>query len=571
MAQPKQSEQPVATPQQSQTAPDARSASSLRIYNTESHAEELFEPIGSPVRMYVCGLTPKNEPHLGHARLFTVNDTVRRYLEYRGYTVNYVQNFTDIDDKIIAAGQREGIAPSIAARRYTDSYFRDMGRINVRPADEFTYVTEFIPQIIEVIQGLIDRGHAYAVDGDVFFSVPSFPSYGRLSGRDEDAMMAGARIEPDERKHDARDFALWKSAKPGEPWWESPWGHGRPGWHIECSTMAMARLGDQIDIHGGGSDLIFPHHENEIAQSESYSGHVPFVRYWLHTGMLSLPPKVEDDQPEKMSSSAGPANAGKLEKMAHSGEFITIRSVLATGEVPAPALRAYLLGQHYRADLVYSPMQLRATVKRWRSWADTRATLVRLREWATARLAEQANASAAGGAVDVSANGVTGGAKGKGRRKRTAPAAETLGGEREQALRGHLATARADFLAAMDDDFNTSLALSALDELAHRANDYAAALGDTPTPAAVVALSEAIAMLDELTGAVGIQLTDEEATTTALDDATRVQIEALVAEREAARASRNWAEADRIRKQLDTEFSVTLKDTPQGAVWSVRE
>ncbi|HUY75399.1 MAG TPA: cysteine--tRNA ligase [Ktedonobacterales bacterium] len=565
MAQPDQSEP---TPQQTQSTPDAEAIRRLRIYNTESHAEELFEPIGSPVRMYVCGLTPKNEPHLGHARLFAVNDTVRRYLEYRGYTVNYVQNFTDIDDKIIAAGQREGVAPSIAARRYTDSYFRDMGRINVRPADEFTYVTDFIPQIIAFVQALIDDGHAYAVDGDVFFSVPSFPSYGRLSGRDEDAMMAGARIEPDARKHDPRDFALWKSAKPGEPWWESPWGHGRPGWHIECSTMAMARLGDQIDIHGGGADLIFPHHENEIAQSESYSGKAPFVRYWLHTGMLSLPPKEDDGTPEKMGHSAGPAaNVGKLEKMAHSGEFITIRSVLATGEVPSPALRAYLLGQHYRADLVYSPMQLRATVKRWRSWADTRATLLRLREWASGWLAEQAPVTAAEPAPATS----TTAAKGKGRRKRTAPAADTVGGEREQALRNHLATARADFLAAMDDDFNTSLALSALDELAHRANDYAAGLGDTPTPATVAALGEAIAMLDELTDAVGIQLTDEEATTTALDDATRAQIEALVAEREAARKSRNWAEADSIRAQLDGEFRVTLKDTPQGAVWSVRE
>ncbi len=570
MAQPEQIES-RSQPTSQTNAPEAQPAPGLRIYNTESHAEELFEPIGSPVRMYVCGLTPKNEPHLGHARLFAVNDTVRRYLEYRGYQVHYIQNFTDIDDKIIAAGQREGVAPAVAARRYTDSYFRDMGRINVRPADEFTFVTEYIPQIITFVRGLIDSGHAYAVEGgDVFFSVPSFPTYGRLSGRDEDAMMAGARIEPDERKHDPRDFALWKSAKPGEPWWESPWGHGRPGWHIECSTMAMATLGDQIDIHGGGADLIFPHHENEIAQSESYSGKVPFVRYWLHTGMLSLPPKVEDGKPEKMSSSAGPAvTGGKLEKMAHSGEFITIRSVLATGEVPAPALRAYLLGQRYRADLVYSPTQLRATAQRWRSWAETRATLVRLRDWATAKLAEQAQPAAT--STEAPTNRTTGAAKGNGRRKRATTTADTVGGEREQALHRQLVTARSDFQAAMDDDFNTSLALSVLDELAHRANDYVARIGDTPTFATVAALGEAIAMLDELTGAIGIQLEDEEATTTALDDATRAQIEALIAEREAARASRNWAEADRIRAQLDSEFRVTLKDTPQGAVWSVRE
>src|SRR5579884_2925525 len=333
---------------------------SMQIYNTESGSKETFEPRQLPVRFYVCGLTPKNEPHLGHARLFAVNDTVRRYLEYRGYPVKYVQNFTDIDDKIIAAGQREGIAPSLAARRYTAAYFRDMARIGVQDADVYTYVTDYIPRIIEMVQGLIDRGHAYEIEGDVYFSVPSFPDYGRLSGRDEEAMLAGARIEVDERKRDVRDFALWKAAKPGEPHWPSPWGEGRPGWHIECSTMAMEELGPQIDIHGGGSDLIFPHHENEIAQSESFSGVKPFVRYWLHTGMLSL----------------------SDEKMAHSGQFVTVRSILEGGEVPGPALRTYLLGQHYRANLVFSQEQLAATVKRWRRWAEARATLVRLLEWA---------------------------------------------------------------------------------------------------------------------------------------------------------------------------------------------
>ncbi len=553
----------------------ATAAPRLRIYNTEARAEELFEPITSPVRMYVCGLTPKDEPHLGHARLFTVNDTVRRYLEYRGYRVHYIQNFTDIDDKIIAAGQRDGVAPAVAARRYTDSYFRDMGRINVRPADEFTFVTEFIPQIIEMVGGLIARGHAYAVDGDVFFAVPSFPAYGRLSGRDPDAMLTEARIAPDERKHDPRDFALWKSAKPGEPWWKSPWGPGRPGWHIECSTMAMAALGEQIDIHGGGSDLIFPHHENEIAQSESYSGAVPFVRYWLHTGMLSLPPTdgATNTAAERTAGAEGVEVGGEeaeqSRKMAHSGEFVTIRSVLASGEVPPPALRAYLLGQHYRANLVYSPEQVRATVKRWRSWAETHATLQRLHGWAEGRLAETTKATAIAAQTATTAET---GAAGKRRRKRPATAApDTTGGERERLLRGHLAAAQTDFIAAMDDDFNTSLALSVVDELAHRANDYAASIGETATPAVVAALGEADAMLGELTGALGIQLEDDEATATALNDDHRAQIETLIAQREVARKGRAWAEADRIRALLDTQYHVTLKDTPQGAVWSVRE
>ncbi len=499
----------------------------MQVYNTETRRKEIFEPVDLPVKMYVCGLTPKNEPHLGHARLFAVNDMIRRYIEFRGYPVRYVQNFTDIDDKIIAAGQRESIPPSVAARRYTESYFRDMDRLNVRRADEFTYVTEFIPQIIELVKGLIERGHAYEIDGDVFFSVPSFPTYGKLSGRDEEAMLAGARIEPDERKHDPRDFALWKSAKPGEPWWESPWGKGRPGWHIECSTMAMQTLGAQIDIHGGGADLIFPHHENEIAQSESYSGVAPFARYWLHTGMLNL-------GSDKMMSSAGEPT-----KMAHSGDFVTIRSVLADGSVPPPALRTYLLGQHYRATLTYSDEQLGATVVRWQRWAQTDATLKRLIAWAQRQAGEQA--------------------------------AEDGQGEAERALAADLARIRDEFIAAMDDDFNTSAALSALDELAHRANDYANALGESATPATLAALREALAVLESLAGAVGIQLEDGAATTTALGDEQRQEVEALLARRTDARTRRDWPEADRIRQELDERFHVVVKDTPQGPTWSVRE
>jgi len=491
---------------------------SIQIYNTETGRKERFEPDGTPVRMYVCGLTPKNEPHLGHARLFVVNDTVRRYLTYRGFALKYVQNFTDIDDKIIAAGLREGIAPSLAARRYTQAYFRDMGRLGVQEADTFTYATEYIPRIIEMVQGLIDRGHAYELEGDVYFWVPSFPDYGRLSGRDEEAMLAGARIEVDERKRDVRDFALWKAAKPGEPFWPSPWGPGRPGWHIECSTMAMEELGPQIDIHGGGSDLIFPHHENEIAQSESFTGVKPFVRYWLHTGMLSL----------------------AEEKMAHSvGNFVTVRSILDSGEASGPALRTYLLGQHYRANLVYSEEQLAASVKRWRRWAETRANLL--------RLLERAQPSASG-------------------------ASKSSGGAAEAALREALANARTQLVAAMDDDFNSSLAFSVLDDLVHRINDYAHGLGsETLTSATAAALHEAQATLEELTGTLGIALVDAEATETRLTDAQLAEIERLVQERTAARAARNWPEADRLRNELLERYNVVIKDTPQGPTWTSRE
>ncbi len=489
----------------------------MQIYNTETGRKEEFTPRALPVKMYVCGMTPKNEPHLGHGRLFVVNDTVRRYLEYRGYPVKYVQNFTDIDDKIIAAGQREGIPASDAAQRYTAAYFRDMGRLNVRDADIFTYVTRYIPQIIAFVEALIAKGHAYVVDGDVYFYVPSFPEYGRLSGRNEEAMAAGARIEPDERKRDARDFALWKAAKPGEPWWPSPWGNGRPGWHIECSTMAMDTLGEEIDIHGGGTDLIFPHHENEITQSESLTGKHPFVRHWVHTGMLTLP---------------------SGEKMAHSGRFITVNSVLEQG-VPGPALRTYLLGQHYRAPLAFSMEQIRASETRWRRWADAAANLRRLIAWAEER-AEATNASGELGAA-------------------------------EKALEAQIAEARAAFIAAMDDDFNTSAALAALDDLVHRANDYAHGLGEAePTEAIRAALRSALSAVEELTGVLGIALAEEEAAK-ALDAELTTTIEALVAQRAVARKNRDFGEADRIRVELEQEYNVVLKDTPQGTTWSLKE
>jgi cysteinyl-tRNA synthetase len=495
----------------------------LQVYNTLAGREEAFAPMGRPITMYVCGLTPKNEPHLGHARLFVVNDTVRRYLEYRGFPVRYVQNFTDIDDKIIAAGLREGIPPSQAARRYTESYFRDMDRLNVRRADIFTYVTEFIPDIISFIEGLIANGHAYPIEGgDVYFSVPSFPDYGKLSHRDADAMLAGARIEPDERKRDPRDFALWKAAKPGEPTWPSPWGPGRPGWHIECSTMAVKTLGEQIDIHGGGADLIFPHHENEIAQTESLTSRPPFARYWVHTGMMSLPAEEGAEGPQKI---------------AHSGKFITIRGTLEGGDIPAPALRTYLLSLRYRDTLVFSEEALRATAARWRRWAETRATLTRLLAWAT----------------DASLG----------------PSDRSPSGEAEATLTAELARWKANFLAAMDDDFNTSRALSAIDELVHAANVYAGGLGGEPSPAAAGALQQALAALEELTGVLGIAL-EETAVADALSEDDVKAIEALLAEREVARAAKNWPEADRIRAALDEQYHVVIKDTPQGATWSVK-
>jgi cysteinyl-tRNA synthetase len=437
---------------------------------------------------------------------------------------------------------REGIPPSQAARRYTESYFRDMGRLSVRPADAFTYVTDFIPQIIAFVERLIDGGHAYVVEGgDVYFAVPSFPGYGRLSHRDAEAMLAGARIEPDERKHDPRDFALWKAAKPGEPSWPSPWGPGRPGWHIECSTMAVETLGEQIDIHGGGSDLIFPHHENEIAQSESVTGKVPFARYWLHTGMVSLPAEEEGADPEKI---------------AHSGKFITIRGTLAGGDVPAPGLRLYLLSLRYRDVLIFSEEALRASIARWRRWAETKATLMRLSAWAMQHAPETSQSQ---------------------------PGAVPVLGEVEHSLQGEVERWQSEFTAAMDDDFNTSRALAAVDELIRTVNTYMGGLGDAPRSGTAEVLQLADGVLTEITGILGIELENvvqsagaSQGTATATVDATVLsdeqvrEIEVLLAEREVARKAKNWPEADRIRHALDEQYHVVVKDTPQGATWALR-
>ncbi|MBA3825843.1 MAG: cysteine--tRNA ligase, partial [Ktedonobacterales bacterium] len=466
--------------------------SRMQISNTLSGHKDTFEPISLPVRMYVCGLTPKNEPHLGHARLFVANDVIRRYLEYRGFPVKYVQNFTDIDDKTIAAATREGISPAEVARRYMDGYFRDMDALAVRRADEFTYVTEFMPQIIDFVTQLVAKGNAYVAAGefgenDVYFATETFAEYGKLSKRNADAMLVGARIEPNEHKHDARDFALWKGAKPGEPWWESPWGRGRPGWHIECSAMAMSTLGEQIDIHGGGTDLIFPHHENEIAQSEALTGKAPFTRYWAHTGLLQLGD----------------------EKMAHSGSFVTIRSVLEA--TPAPALRLYLLAQSYRTNFTYTEENLATNVTRWRRWAEARniANTV-LEAFPTPKPT---------------------------RKKKITEDTSLAASEVPETVDDPMATLRAEFIAGMDDDFNTSRGVAVVDELVRRLNE----LATKRDPAQATALRAGLALLDELTDVLGITLDLALDVRRAVDDATRAEIEALVVARTTARAAKDWA------------------------------
>jgi cysteinyl-tRNA synthetase len=304
---------------------------SLRIYNTLSHQKEEFKPIeAGKVRMYVCGPTVYADAHVGHAMSSIVFDIIRRYLEYRGYQVQHVMNYTDVDDKIIQRANQAGVDPTSLAEKYIQEYRQHLRDLNVLEAGFNPRATQEIDQIVQMVQGLVDKSYAYSADGDVYFRVEKDEQYGKLSGRRLEDMLAGARIEVDARKENPMDFTLWKAAKPGEPAWESPWSKGRPGWHIECSAMSLHHLGEQIDIHGGGNDLIFPHHENEIAQTESLTDK-PFARYWVHNGMLQL-------SGEKMSKSLG--------------NLVTIKEFLSQHD--PDALRMMVLNSSYRSPLTYN-------------------------------------------------------------------------------------------------------------------------------------------------------------------------------------------------------------------------
>ena len=316
----------------------------MKLVNTLTRQEEEFVPLGDTVRIYVCGVTPYDENHIGHAMSYIVFDVLRRYLEYQGYRVRHVQNFTDIDDRIIARAARLGIDEAELAQRYIDRYFEDMRALNILPAHEYPRATQEIPEMIRMIEGLVEKGYAYVAPaqaesghGDVYYRVERKRDYGKLSRRNLEDMVAGARVEPGEGKENPMDFALWKSAKAGEPAWDSPWGPGRPGWHIECSAMSLKYLGEQIDIHGGGEDLIFPHHENEIAQTEAFTGKEPFVRYWLHNAWVRM-------GEEKMSKSLG--------------NFVPVRE--AVRRWGADAVRLFVLTSHYRSPLTYSEEALDA-------------------------------------------------------------------------------------------------------------------------------------------------------------------------------------------------------------------
>jgi cysteinyl-tRNA synthetase len=462
----------------------------LRIYNTLTRKVEEFQTLEpGKVKMYVCGVTVYNDAHVGHAMSALVFDIIRRYLEYRGYKVHHVMNFTDVDDKIITRSQQLGEDPLQLANRYIDDYRQNLRDLNILPATSNPRATQTMDSIIYMIQGLIKKGYAYAVrDGDVYFHVSKFHEYGKLSGRKPQDMMSGTRVEIEKNKRNPMDFALWKAAKPGEPAWDSPWGKGRPGWHIECSAMNLAELGEQIDIHGGGNDLIFPHHENEIAQSEAYTGK-PFARYWIHNGMLQL-------GGEKMSKSLG--------------NIISIKKFLE--EHDGDVMRMVVLNSSYRAPLTFSDEVLAGAEK----------ALDRLRSG----LRPVANIP----------SGLTPGA-----------AAE---------LAAQAEATRQAFIEAMNNDFNTPLALAALFELVRAINTA------RDNHASAEQLAPAQAVLRELTSVLGLTLEK-----TKRSGAADKFVDLLLEIRAEMRAQKNWAMADLIRNRLQ-ELGVNVEDTKEGTTWS---
>ena len=482
---------------------------SLVIYNTLTRKKESLETLEpGKVSMYCCGVTVYDYSHLGHARCYITWDTVRRYLMWRGYNVRYVQNFTDIDDKILNRAKAEQSSMQTVAERYTAAYFEDMTRLKVLEADEYTYATKTLDGIQQLISELEQKGYAYPAEGDVYYSVQKFDGYGKLSGRKLEDMQAGAsgRVAETPIKQAPFDFALWKSAKPGEPFWDSPWGPGRPGWHIECSAMIRDRLGDTIDIHMGGGDLVFPHHENEIAQSEAATGK-PLSRYWMHNGMVNV-------GGEKMSKSLG--------------NFTTIRQLLDAPDAPdAMAVRLFLLQGQYRKPVDFTDKAIATAKNNWQT------------------ISEGLRFGYSYGA------------------KLSWPDVEDKDFGLSTAMRiDRDSDAVQQFQTAMDDDFNTSGALAVLFDLAkklQRAGNLITHTGQADTPSDT--LRQQWQTLVCLAQVLGLEAQPVEAShTEGLSDEA---IETLLAQRQAARQAKDYAESDRIRDELQAQ-GITLIDKPGG-------
>ena len=482
----------------------------MRIYNTlTARKEELVPLTPGRIGMYACGVTVYDLCHIGHARSAIVFDVLKRYLGFRGLEVKYVRNFTDVDDKIINRAKQEGTAWDAVAKKYTDEYYRDMDRLGVERADVEPRATEHIPEMIAIVKALADKGYAYRVDGDVYFEVKKFSGYGKLSKRDIDDMLAGARVEVDERKRSPMDFALWKSSKEGEPSWDSPWGPGRPGWHIECTAMSIKHIGETFDIHGGGADLIFPHHENELAQSEAYTGK-PFVKYWVHNGFITI-------DKEKMSKSLG--------------NFFTIREILDTFD--PEVVRFFLLSTHYRSPIEFSDESLReaeASIDRYYT------TVIRMDDFLN-EAKDQVKTSA-----------------------------------EERALEEVLSAFMEKFQAAMDDDLNTAQALGHIFELIREVNRY---LDTKPSGLRARELTAKAREQLRATGNVLSLFTRrpgewyEALMRTKRIPYTKEEILGKIKERQDARLNKDWAKADAVRKELESQ-GIILEDKKDGTAWKVK-
>ena len=476
----------------------------IKLYNTLSRKKEEFRPINNgTVKMYVCGPTVYDVPHIGHARSSFVFDVIRRYFEYRGFDVYFIRNVTDVDDKIInkAAGElvKEecgaeggGLKEKVAevASKYLDVYRNQMKELGIRPPDVEPKATEQIDDMIKFIETLISKEYAYVSGGNVYFSVDKFAEYGKLSGQDKDQMMHGARVDTDEHKRHQLDFALWKEAKPEEPSWKSPWGEGRPGWHIECSVMSTNILGPQFDIHGGGLDLIFPHHENEIAQAEAATG-CSFANYWIHNGLLTV-------NGEKMSKSLG--------------NYITISDFLEKHGDP-DLLKIAFLNSHYRSPVDYSDEKIDES-------KSARQRIMIFLEKADRLISRFPSAAPKNKEADVF---------------------------------------REKFESAMDDDFNTPVALSVIFEAVRAGNERLSVEKAGEEDALMAASLKGFIL--EAAGVLGLSLSSE-----GIDESEAGRIEKLIAEREKARKNKDYSAADDIRKKLN-DMGVTIEDMPEGTVW----
>lgn len=485
---------------------------SIKIYNTLTRKKEDFVPLEhGKVKMYVCGPTVYNHIHIGNARPAIFFDVVRRYLQYRGYDVRFVQNFTDVDDKIIKVALEEGVKASDISERYIDSYLQMAEQLSVKEADLHPKVTENISEIIDFIQQLIENNLAYESNGDVYYRTKKFAEYGKLSHQKTDELLEGVRIDVGENKESPLDFTLWKKSKPGEVAWDSPWGEGRPGWHIECSAMIKKYLGDTIDIHGGGIDLSFPHHENEIAQSESLTGQ-QLAKYWMHNAMLTI-----NDQ--KMSKSLG--------------NFIRVNDVLAHHD--SQVVRFFMLSGHYRTPLNYSDELLHNAGNGLQRLKTTVANI------------KHALSSLQNKSVND---------KETHKGDKEAPAGNERGHSDHEAREKQEAIVkwRQKFEAAMDDDFNTANAISALFELSKEANSQL-----SNNQLSEETMKAYLNTLTDLAHILGLTLDEQ---VELLDD----DIDQLIEERQQARQAKDFARADEIRDLLQ-EKGIILEDTPQGVRW----